>query len=52
MEAITTAITTALGTLKGDVLTVMGVVVTGGLAIFGVKFAAVQGMSFFKKISK
>lgn len=52
MEAITTAIQTALGTVKTDVLSVMGVVAAGGLAIFGVKFAATQGMSFFKKISK
>lgn len=52
METITSAITTGLGTLKGDVLTVMGVVVAGGLAIFGVKFASLQGMQFFKKISK
>lgn len=52
MTDITTAITTALTALKGDVLSVMGAVVAGGLAIFGVKFAATQGMSFFKKISK
>lgn len=52
MEAITSAMGTGLTALKGDVITVMGAVVAGGLAIFGVKFAATQGMSFFKKISK
>lgn len=52
MTEVTSAITSALGTMKTDVLSVMAVVAVGGLAIFGVKFAAVQGMSFFKKISK
>lgn len=52
MESITSAITTALTSLKGDVLSIMAAVATGGLAIFGVKFAATQGMGFFKKISK
>lgn len=52
MEGITSAIQTALGTVKTDVVSLMGVAAAGGLAIFGVKFAAKQGISFFKTISK
>ena len=52
MTELTSAITSALGTLKTDVVTLLGGVVAGGLAIFGVKFAATQGIGFFKKIAK
>lgn len=52
MTEITQAITTALGSIKSDVLTVMGATLTAGIAIFGIKFAVSQGMGFFKKVSK
>lgn len=52
MSEVTTAITTALTSIKGDVVSIMGAVAAGGLAIFGIKFAASQGMAFFKKIAK
>ena len=52
MTELTTSITTALSTLQGDVVKLLGGVVAGGLAIFGVKFAATQGIGFFKRIAK
>ena len=52
METITTAITDALSGLQGDVVTMLGAVLGVGVAIFGIKFAATQGIGFFKKVSK
>lgn len=52
MESVTSSITTALTTIKGDVVTMLGAVLTVGVAIFGIKFAATQGIGFFKKVSK
>ena len=52
METITGAITEALTGLQGDVITMLGAVLGVGVAIFGIKFAATQGIGFFKKVSK
>ena len=52
MEIITSAISEALSGLQGDVVTMLGAVLGVGVAIFGVKFAATQGIGFFKKVTK
>ena len=52
MEIITSAITEALSDLQGDVVTMLGAVLGVGVTIFGIKFAASQGISFFKKVTK
>lgn len=52
METITGAITDALAGLQGDVVVMLGAVLGVGVAIFGIKFAATQGIGFFKKVSK
>lgn len=52
MDSVMTAVTEGLTSLKGDVLTMLGGVVTIGIAIFGIKFATSQGLGFFKKVTK
>lgn len=52
METVTSSITTALTGIQGDVVTMLGAVLGVGVAIFGIKFAATQGIGFFKKVSK
>ncbi len=50
-EEIDTAMTTALGTVKTDMLSVISVVAPVGVAIMGVVLVWRKGLSFFKSIT-
>lgn len=52
METITTAFTTGLTSLQGDVLGVIAAIIPIALAIAGAVFAVRKGMSWFKSLAK
>lgn len=51
-EGMSNAITTAFGSVKSDVLEIIGTALPVGLAIMGVGLAITLGVKFFKKVSK
>ena len=51
-ETMTSAVTSAFGNVKSDVLDIMGTALPVGLAIMGVGLAITLGVKFFKKVSK
>lgn len=51
-EGMQTAISTAFGTVKADVMDVIGTALPIGLAIMGVTLAITLGVKFFKKTTK
>lgn len=48
---LTTAFTTAMTTIKSDILTLMTAVVPGALGIFGVGLALAYGKRFFRSLA-
>lgn len=50
MEGITTAFTTAIGSVKDDALSMMGAAAPVALAIAGAGIAISLGWKFFKKL--
>lgn len=51
-EALTGAFTTAVGTIKADVLTMIQTALPAGLAIMGVGLAVSIGIGFFRSIAR
>lgn len=52
MEAIITAITTAVGTIQTDVMSIAAVVVPVALVIWGTFLAVRFGKKFFSSVAK
>ena len=52
METITTAFTTGLTTISGDVMGVIAVIVPIAMGIAGAVFVVRKGMSWFKNLAK
>lgn len=52
MTPITDAIKAGIGDTKTEFLAILGVVVVGGMAFFGIKYAINNGIGFFAKLSK
>lgn len=50
-ETLTSAFTTAVGTIKTDVLTMLSTALPAGLAIMGVGLAVRIGINFFRSIA-
>lgn len=50
-DTISTAFTTAVGAVKSDVMTYIGIGLPVGLAIMGTFFAIKKGSKFFKTIA-
>ena len=50
-EALTGAFTTAVGTVKSDVLTMVQTALPAGLAIMGIGLAVRIGINFFRSIA-
>ena len=50
-ESMTSAVTTAFGDVKSDVLDILGTALPPALAIVGIGVAITFGVKFFKKIS-
>lgn len=51
-EALTTAFTTAVTGIKGDVMTMLTTALPAGLTIMGVGLAVSIGIGFFRSIAK
>lgn len=52
MEGITTALTTALGTISSNVMSVFGDVLPAALTIVGAVIVVTLGVKMFKRIAK
>ena len=50
-EALTSSFTTAVGTVKTDVLTMISTALPAGLAIMGICLAVRIGINFFRSIA-
>ena len=50
-ESLTSAFTTAVGTVKTDVLTMIQTALPAGLAIMGIGLAVRIGINFFRSIA-
>lgn len=51
MESITTAFTTAVGTIKDDTISMIQVALPAGLTIAGIMIAVRLGINFFRSIA-
>ena len=52
MEAIVTAFTTGLTTIKGDVSSIIAVIIPVAMGIAGSIFVVRKGMGWFKSLAK